>query len=99
MDIEGGVIEVAARRPGVISEVLAQEGDVVTKGQVLARLEDRDAVLAINSAKAAVAQARSELNLERRHAPHRQARASALAEAAQLQLVSEQQLDRRPTTS
>ena len=39
VDIEGGVIEVAARRPGVISEVLAQEGDVVTKGQVLARLE------------------------------------------------------------
>src|SRR5262245_24514045 len=48
VDIEGGVIEVAARRPGVISEVLAQEGAVVKKGQVLARLEDRDAVLAIN---------------------------------------------------
>ncbi len=63
VDIEGGVIEVAARRPGVISEVLAQEGAIVKKGQVLARLEDRDAILAINSSKAAVAQARSELNL------------------------------------
>lgn len=63
VDIEGGVIELAARRPGVISEVLAQEGAIVKKGQVLARLEDRDAVLAINSSKAAVAQARSELNL------------------------------------
>src|SRR3954452_7274909 len=39
-DVEGGVIQVAARTSGVIREVMAQEGDDVTKGQVLARLED-----------------------------------------------------------
>src|ERR1700749_4617007 len=60
VDIEGGVIEVAARRFGVIKEVLVQEGDTVKKGQVLARQEDQDTVLAILSAKAAVAQAESQ---------------------------------------
>ena len=39
-DVEGGVIQVAARTSGVVREVLVQEGDDVTKGQVLARLED-----------------------------------------------------------
>src|SRR5947209_2330789 len=39
-DVEGGVIQVAARTSGVVREVLVQEGDQVTKGQVLARLED-----------------------------------------------------------
>ena len=58
VDIEGGVIEVAARRFGVIKDVLVHEGDVVRKGQVLARQEDQDLILAINSARAAVDQAR-----------------------------------------
>src|SRR5712675_1820044 len=63
IDIEGGIVEVAARSPGVIKEVLVQEGDTVRKGQILARQEDDDATLAVNSAEAAVAQARSTLSL------------------------------------
>jgi HlyD family secretion protein len=39
-DVEGGIIQVAARRAGVIQDVLVQEGDMVRRGQVLARLED-----------------------------------------------------------
>src|SRR3569623_1732893 len=39
-DVEGGVIQVAARTSGVVRDVLVQEGDTVVKGQVLARLED-----------------------------------------------------------
>lgn len=93
VDIEGGVIEVAARRPGVISEVLAQEGNVVRKGQVLARLEDRDAVLAINSAKAAVAQARSELNLSDANLRTARREHQRLQKLLASNLVSQQQLD------
>jgi RND family efflux transporter MFP subunit len=93
VDIEGGVIEVAARRPGVISEVLAQEGDVVKKGQVLARLEDRDAVLAINSAKAAVAQARSELKLSDANLETAKREHQRLQRLLATSLVSQQQLD------
>ena len=40
VDVEGGIIQVAARTAGVVRDVYVQEGDEVTKGQVLARLED-----------------------------------------------------------
>jgi len=93
VDIEGGVIEVAARRPGVIAEVLAQEGAVVKKGQVLARLEDRDAILAINSSKAAVAQARSELMLSEAELNTAKREYERLQKLLGSKLVSEQQLD------
>src|SRR5438552_8375920 len=63
VDIEGGVVEVAARRFGVIKDVLVHEGDVVRKGQVLARQEDQDSLLAIVSARATLAQAESQLTL------------------------------------
>ena len=61
VDVEGGLIQVAARRGGVVSEVLVQEGDLVTAGQILARQEDDEARLAVQSAAAAVAQAESQL--------------------------------------
>jgi RND family efflux transporter MFP subunit len=63
VDIEGGVVEIAARRFGVIKDVLVHEGDVVKKGQVLARQEDQDAILAIDSARATLLQTQSQLVL------------------------------------
>lgn len=62
-DVEGGIIQVAARRAGVIRDVLVQEGDDVTKGQVLARLEDEEPRLASQRADAEVRQARAALAL------------------------------------
>ncbi len=62
-DVEGGIIQVAARRAGVVAEVLVQEGDDVSKGQVLARLEDDEPRLASQRAAAEVAQARAALDL------------------------------------
>ena len=38
-DVEGGLIQVAARRAGVVRDVLVQEGEVVAKNQVGARRE------------------------------------------------------------
>ena len=53
VDIEGGVVEVAARRAGVIKEVLVQEGDSVTidaaRGELRINVADR--VLATRRAK------------------------------------------------
>ncbi|WP_447910777.1 HlyD family secretion protein [Brevundimonas bullata] len=63
IDIEGGIIQVAARRGGVVREVLVQEGDRVTAGQILARQEDDEARLSLQSATADVAQAESQLRL------------------------------------
>lgn len=55
-DVEGGIISVAARRGGVVKEVYVQEGDRVTKGQILARQEDDDPRLAVERARAELAQ-------------------------------------------
>ena len=61
VDVEGGIIQIAARRGGIVREVLVQEGDTVVAGQILARQEDDEARLAVQSAQAAVAQAESQL--------------------------------------
>jgi len=60
-DVEGGIIQVAARRGGVVREVYVQEGDRVVGGQILARQEDDEARLAVSRAQAEVGQAQSQL--------------------------------------
>jgi HlyD family secretion protein len=93
VDVEGGVVEVAARHPGIVKEVLVHEGDTVKKGQILARLEDREALLAAATARAAVGQARSQLALAEvalRTARREHERLTRLAPSG---LVTRQQLD------
>ena len=58
-DVDGGIIQVAARTAGVVRYVYVQEGDAVTKGQVLARQEDDAPRLAVATAEAALAQAKA----------------------------------------
>ncbi|HWE45104.1 MAG TPA: HlyD family efflux transporter periplasmic adaptor subunit [Caulobacteraceae bacterium] len=62
-DVEGGIINVAARRAGVVKAVYVEEGQKVRKNQVLAQQEDDDARLALNSAMAQVGQAKSQVAL------------------------------------
>lgn len=61
VDVEGGVIQLAAQRDGVVKTVAVEEGDPVRKGQALAVLEDQQArlnvTLAENELAAAAAQA------------------------------------------
>ena len=60
-DVEGGVIQVAARTSGIVRDVLVQEGEAVTKGQVLARLEDEEPRLRAQSAAADMRQAQAQI--------------------------------------
>jgi RND family efflux transporter MFP subunit len=93
VDIEGGVIEVAARRFGVIKEVLVHEGDVVRKGQILARQEDQDSILAINSARATVTQMQSQLVLTEVNLRSAQREYERLTKLASSNAIAVQQLD------
>lgn len=93
VDVEGGVVEVAARRAGVVEEVLVQEGDIVTKGQVLARQEDEDTLLAVNSARAAVAQAQSAQALTEVNIRTAKREYDRLAKLAPDNFVAQQKLD------
>ena len=60
-DVEGGIIQVAARRQGIVREVYVQEGQDVVAGQPLAKQEDDDARLAADTASAALASARAQI--------------------------------------
>lgn len=61
VDIEGGLVDVAARAPGIVREVLVQEGDQVKEGQILARQEDEDSRLSRNRVAAQLQQAEAQL--------------------------------------
>jgi HlyD family secretion protein len=59
-DVEGGIIQVAARRQGIVRDVMVQEGQDVVAGQALAKQEDDDARLAADTASANLASARAQ---------------------------------------
>jgi multidrug resistance efflux pump len=92
-DIEGGVIQVAARAPGVVSQVNVYEGDRVTKGQVLAVQENDNAHLAVQTARADLAQAHAQIaTIEvQQTTAHREY--ERLARLAPNNFVARQQLD------
>ena len=58
VDIEGGLMRLAAQREGLIAEVLVKEGDRVTAGQVLARIDASEAELQLRTAELEHEQAR-----------------------------------------
>jgi HlyD family secretion protein len=93
VDVEGGIIPVAARRGGVVREVMVQEGETVTKGQILARQEDDEARLARDRAAAELAQAQAQIgsiNVSIRTAKREYDRLAALAST---NFIAKQKLD------
>lgn len=61
IDIEGGIIQIAASRDGVIREIRVEEGAEVKQGDILAVLDDRVPRAALTVAKAELAQAEAAL--------------------------------------
>ncbi len=93
-DVEGGIIQVAARTAGVVREVYVQEGASVRKGQVLARLEDDQPRLAAQTAAANLAQAKAQvaaIEVQMRAAQRELARLERLAPS---NFVAAQDLDK-----
>jgi ABC exporter DevB family membrane fusion protein len=73
-------VKLAFEAQGRIAEILVDEGDPVTKGQVLARLDDRLASARVAAAEAGLAQAKARYLLARR-GPRKEDLAAARAEA------------------
>ncbi len=70
VDVEGGLIRVVAARDGRVDEVKVEDGDTVTQGEVLARLDQRQAQIAVGVAQANAAQAAAQVDvLKARLAP------------------------------
>jgi HlyD family secretion protein len=92
-DVEGGIIQVAARRAGIVREVLVQEGATVAKGEVLARQEDDDARLALSTAEAQVAQSRAQITLNEVNLVAMKREYQRLLPLAPTNFVAKQKLD------
>lgn len=94
IDVEGGVIRLAAQREGLIQEVFAEEGDRVRKGQVLAQIDTRQAALAVAQAKADLAEARARLMTATARSTAADREAHRLAGLGQLDAVARQEADK-----
>jgi HlyD family secretion protein len=91
--VEGGIIQVAARRGGVVETVYVQEGDTVTRGQVLARQEDDELQLALSRAQAEVAQSRAQIATAQVAMNSAQREYDRLASLASKNIIAAQRLD------
>lgn len=87
--LEGDNVMIAGKQAGRIAQILAREGDVVTAGQVLIRLEDQTARARANQASAALGaalaradQCQASLDLLVKEVPFQVAAARAGVEAA-----------------
>lgn len=84
VDVDGGLMRLAAQREGLIAAVHVTEGDHVAAGQLLARLEDSAAGLQSDIAALEVEQAEAALaaaELRTRHAEEERARLRPLLKA------------------
>jgi RND family efflux transporter MFP subunit len=61
IDLEGGLVRLAASRDGIIKNVCVEEGAQVTRGQLLAEIDDQAARLAHATVTAELAEARRAL--------------------------------------
>ena len=92
-DVEGGIVQVAARRGGVVEAVYVQEGDTVRQGQILARQEDDELQLTISRAQAEVAQARAQISTARVALTSAQREYDRMATLAAKNIIAAQKLD------
>ncbi len=61
IDVEGGIVQLAASRDGIVREVRVEEGEHVVTGQTLAVLDDRASRLALAVASAELSEAEAAL--------------------------------------
>lgn len=93
VDVEGGLVRVVAARDGRVEDVRVEDGDVVKQGDVLARLEQRPARIALGIAEATLAQANAQAGVLKAKLAPLADQARRVAEAAGAGAASGQSAD------
>ncbi len=93
VDIEGGVMRLAARREGVIAEVFVTEGARVEKDQPLARIDDTAARLQLQIVREQLVQSEIQADLANMQASQALADASRLSPLAAADAIPARQAD------
>lgn len=94
IDVEGGVIRLAAQREGLIQAVLVEEGDRVAKGQVLATIDSRQAALSVAQARADLSESRARLLAAMARSAAADREAARLSGLGQIDAVARQDADK-----
>lgn len=94
VDLDSGIVRLAASRDGLIREVLVDEGDYVKKGQILLTIDDQQARLQLEQAQRELEEQRAALNPLRARLAVAQREANRLKPLADDESVSKQELDR-----
>jgi HlyD family secretion protein len=92
-DVDGGLIHVAARRPGIVRQVFVEEGQDVVAGQILAQQEDDEPRLAAASADADLQQAKAQIGLSQVKLATAQREYSRLQALAVSNVIAAQRVD------
>lgn len=95
--VQADFTTVAPQVPGTVNQVLVQDHQAVRAGDLLAVLDDRELLVALNATKARVASAQASIaslqaHLLRQESAIRQAQAAVAADDASLRLAKENQL-------
>lgn len=93
IDVEGGIVHVAASRQGIVNEVFVEEGQRVQKGQLLARLDVRQPLLNLGVLDAELNQMQAELEQLRLKFSQAQRELKRVQTLALHNAVARQQLD------
>jgi HlyD family secretion protein len=99
VDIEGGVIKLAAQRDGIIQQVLVEEGAHVKKDQILAVQDTRQAEIQVGLAKAEYERAVAQLSLLQTRYAFAQRDAKRNSNAAKEGAISGQVADDKRTNA
>ena len=93
VDVEGGLVRIAAPRDGVIAELRLAAGDTVKQGDLIAVIDARQAELAAGVAKAEVDQAQARAAALRAKTGGLKLRASRVSQAAEAGAATGQSAD------
>ena len=93
VDVEGGLIHIAAASDGRLAEIRVVSGDDVTPNETLATFDSRAAILALDRARLDVTAAQARLALAQSRRLRAQRQASRVQEAQDADAASPQALD------
>ncbi len=93
VDVEGGLMRLAAQREGLIAEVLVREGDRVEAGQLLGRIDDEAARLQLTAAELELAQAETSGRLAQMKLDQARAELARLNRMAAADAVPRKEID------
>jgi len=93
VDVEGGIVRIVAQRDGIVAAVHGQVGDAVKAGDVLIELDDTQAKIGVEMARAELGQAEAQAAAVRAKLPLLKQRAARVDEASRAGATSGQAAD------